>query len=145
MKEITIYLAGKMSGLSHNQMNTWRLETENLLRNYSSVTNSTVNIINPVSYYNFEEKRYKSEREVMQFDINKVRGSDIIIVNMEGLNSSIGTCIECYEAYKREIPVLAFGSQELFNEVHSWVQCCITRKDDNYIETCKYIKDFYMV
>lgn len=45
----------------------------------------------------------------MQFDLMKVKSSDIVIVNLNGLNASIGSCIECYEAWKKDIPVLAFG------------------------------------
>lgn len=144
MKELTVYLIGKMSGLTFEEMNTWRKNVTYDLRVKAGIADVKVNIINPVSYFSFEEKQYQSELEVMKFDLSKVKSSDIVIVNMDGLNTSIGSCIECYEAYKNEIPVLAFGKDELFKNLHPWIQNCITRHDSSYIETNKYILDFYL-
>lgn len=144
MKEITVYLAGKMSGLSFNEMNIWRQRVAHDLKERANYSNSNINVINPVLYFNFESKKQQNELEIMKFDLSKVKSSDIVIVNMDGLNTSIGTCIECYEAYKQEIPVLAFGSDDLFKGLHPWIQNCITRHDGTYIETNKYIEDFYL-
>lgn len=144
MKELTIYEAGKMSGLGLQQMLTWRIELTKELEDTAELVGAKVNAINPVNYFNFVQKRHQTEEEIMKFDLAKVKNSDIVIVNMEGLNTSIGTCIEVYEAYKREIPVLAFGSNQLYEELHPWIQCCITRHDETYKKTVKYIKEFYM-
>ena len=144
MKELTIYEAGKMSGLDLQQMLTWRIELTKELEDIAEMVGIKVNAVNPVNYFNFVQKRHQTESEIMKFDLSKVKQSDIVIVNMDGLNTSIGTCIELYEAYKREIPVLAFGSNELYEELHPWVQCCITRHDKTYKETVNYIKEFYM-
>lgn len=144
MKELTIYEAGKMSGLDLQQMLTWRIELTKELEDVAEIIGVKVNAVNPVNYFNFVQKRHQTESEIMKFDLSKVKQSDIVIVNMDGLNTSIGTCIELYEAYKREIPVLAFGSNKLYEELHPWIQCCITRHDETYKETVNYIKDFYM-
>ena len=144
MKELTIYEAGKMSGLGLQQMLTWRIELTKELEDVAEMVGVKVNAVNPVNYFNFVQKRHQTESEIMKFDLSKVKQSDIVIVNMDGLNTSIGTCIELYEAYKREIPVLAFGSNKLYEELHPWVQCCITRHDKTYKETVNYIKEFYM-
>lgn len=103
-----------------------------------------VDVINPVCYYNFENPKHQNEKEVMKYDLAHVKTSNIIVVKLDGLNNSIGSCIELYEAYKKEIPVLAFGSNELYEELHPWIQCCITRHDETYKDTVNYIKDFYM-
>lgn len=145
MDNLQIYLAGKMSGLSFNEMNEWRKNIKNIIKGYAMYVGVNVSVINPVDYFNFEEKKHKSELEVMKFDLNKVKSSDIIVVNMEGLNTSVGTCIELYEAYKRDIPVLAFGSEEKYNELHPWIQCFITRYDNDHYDTAFYINEFYMI
>ena len=116
MKELTIYEAGKMSGLDLQQMLTWRIELTKELEDIAEMVGVKVNAVNPVNYFNFVQKRHQTESEIMKFDLSKVKQSDIVIVNMDGLNTSIGTCIELYEAYKREIPVLAFGSNKLYEE-----------------------------
>lgn len=144
MKELTIYEAGKMSGLGLQQMITWRIELTKELEDVAEIVGVKINAVNPVNYFNFVQKRHQTESEIMKFDLSKVKHSDIVVVNMDGLNTSIGTCIELYEAYKKEIPVLAFGSNELYEELHPWIQCCITRHDETYKDTVNYIKDFYM-
>lgn len=144
MKELTIYEAGKMSGLGLQQMITWRIELTKELEDVAEIVGVKINAVNPVNYFNFVQKRHQTKSEIMKFDLSKVKHSDIVVVNMDGLNTSIGTCIELYEAYKKEIPVLAFGSNELYEELHPWIQCCITRHDETYKDTVNYIKDFYM-
>ena len=143
-KELTIYLAGAMSGLTIEEMNMWRNKVNQNLRRVAAMADVKVNVINPVMYFNFDNNRHQTEMEVMKFDLSKVTSSDIVIVNMDKLNTSIGTCIECYEAWKKGIPVLAFGSDYLWDNLHPWIQNCITRHDVNYIDTVNYINDLYM-
>lgn len=144
MKEnFRIYLAGAMSGLSFEEMSSWRLDVINRVKRIYP-NDYKVRVVNPVDYYNFKEVLHQSELEVMKFDLNKVKKSDLVIVNMEHLNTSIGTIVECYEAHKNDIPVLAFGSDELYGNLHPWIQCCITRHDPKIADTLKYVKDFYL-
>ena len=144
MNKLKIYLAGKMSGLNYEEMSKWRSNIKARLEKVASDTKTAVDVINPVSYYNFLNPRHKSELEVMKFDLAKVKSSDLVVVKLSGLNTSIGSCIECYEAWKNEIPVLAFGDKDTYEQLHPWVQICITRWDKTYKETTEYIKDFYM-
>lgn len=147
MKPLTIYLAGAMSCCSSfEEMNAWREYANEKLQDASNITGYPVKIINPVSYYNFEELKHQNEREIMQFDLNKVKSSDLIIVNIEGLNTSIGTAIELYEAYKRDIPVIAYNPNGKFDysKIHHWLQCYVTRVEDNMFKLADYISEFYM-
>lgn len=142
-KRMRIYLAGKMSGLSFETMNDWREKIKKLFEHYSTYYSVDLSVINPVDYYNFKEKKHQSEREVMQFDLSLIKSSDIIVVNLDGLNTSIGSCIELYEAYKRDIPVIAIGTYEMYENIHSWVKECITRIENSDEQAVKYIRDFY--
>lgn len=142
--DICIYLAGAMTNcLSYSNMNEWRVELKKLLMESAENCGVKVKVINPVAYYNFMSPRHHSEKEIMQFDLNYIRKSDIVIVNLDGLNTSIGTCIELYEAMKNNIPVLAFGEIEIYANLHPWIKECITRVDWNKEELVEYIKDFY--
>lgn len=140
-----IYLAGKMNGLSFEEMNNWRNEVFQKLLSLSEMYNIKLNVVNPVLYYNFEEKRHQTEIEVEEFDLAHVISSDIIIVNLNGLKDSIGTIIELHDAhYHHKIPVIAFGDKELFNNLHPWVKNDITRVENNINDVVTYIRDFYM-
>ena len=141
---LTIYLAGKMSGLSDFEMRQWRNLLKSELEKYSDMANYKTNIVSPCDYFNFEEQRYQSEQEIMKFDLSLVKNSDIVIVNTNGLSSSIGSIIEVYEAWKNDIPVIAYDENGDYKTIHSWLKCCITRADSCVIDICEYIKDFYM-
>ena len=140
-----IYLAGKMNGLSFEEMNNWRHEVSRKLLNLSEMSDTKLNVINPVLYYNFEEKRHQTEIEVEEFDLAHVISSNIIIVNLDGLKDSIGTIIELHDAhYHHKIPVIAFGNQELYDNLHPWIKNDITRVENNIDEMLDYIQDFYL-
>ena len=144
MTNLKIYLAGSMKNCeSFEEMNEWREQVKKYIEHYGKYYAVRLTVINPVDFYNFKAKRHQNEREIMQYDLNHVKSSDIVIVNLKGLNDSIGSCIELYEAYKRNIPVLAFGTNKMYTDLHPWIKECITRKELTDEDVVMYIRDFY--
>ena len=144
MSELKIYLAGKMSGLTMEQMNDWRHYLKKQISLKGGYHNIKTIVINPVDYYNFENMAHQNEFEVMQFDLNKVKQCDLLIVKASGLNTSIGTAIEVYEASKRDIPVLLLDEFNEYSNIHPWLKCCITRIEKSVPLLIDYIENFYM-
>jgi nucleoside 2-deoxyribosyltransferase len=141
-----IYLAGKMSGLTFEEMTEWRNEILQKLYQAAQLSDTKINVIHPVMYYNFVEKRHQSEIEVEEYDLAHVVSSNIIVVNLAGLNDSIGTIIELHDAhYHHRIPVIAFGDRELYGNLHTWIQNDITRVENNIDDVVDYIRDFYFI
>lgn len=142
MKKISIYLAGAMSEISYRESNVWRMEIATNLQNYASYrTKYDVDVINPNNYYNFDEATYDSKREVMEFDLNKVRHSDLIIVNFKH-PKSLGTMAELAIAYEHRIPVI--GLNENRHTLHPWqIEMCnkIFIKQNDLIN---YVMDYYL-
>lgn len=135
-----------MGGLSFNEMNIWRKELKEQLQFAAETSGYLVQVINPVDFYNYKEKKHQSEEEVEDFELSHITTSDIVIVNLEGLNSSDGTKIEIYEAkHNNRIPVIAFGDRNLYDKLHPWVKRNITRVEDNIGRAVKYVQDFYMI
>ncbi len=135
-----------MSGLSFEEMNNWRQELKVQLQLSAEISGYQIQVINPVDFYNFEERKHQSEDEVREYDIAHVISSDIIIVNLDGLSSSDGTKIELHDAkYHNHIPVIAFGSIELYDRLHPWVKANITRVESNMENVIRYIQEFYMI
>lgn len=115
MRTLKIYEAGKI----FDEMIFWRKKLKSLLLSAAEINNYQIQVINPVDFYNFEEKVYQSEFEVEEYDLAHVISSDIIVVNLNGLSSSDGTKIELHDAkYHNRIPVIAFGDKELYEELH---------------------------
>lgn len=145
-KRLKIYLAGKMSGLTYKEMNQWRTEIKRKLNNATDNTRCSLVIVNPVNYYNFEEQRHQSEDEIKEYDLKHVASSDVVIVNLDGLESSEGTKLELHDAkYHNKIPVIAFGDRNLYERLHPWHKSNITRVEENIDDVVNYIRDFYMI
>lgn len=143
--KLIIYLAGKMSGLRKDDYNGWREElTEDLIA-YAHSCGANVQIINPANYFDFDDMERHLEKEVMQFDLNMVRQSDILIVNIDNVSDSIGTAIEVYEANRLNIPVIAYSKCGIVNNnIHPWIENCLSTIQMNRSELITYIRDFYM-
>ena len=147
MQSLKIYLAGKMYGLDFDQMYMWRRNFKKKLRkiNIDQGFNYNLTIINPVEYYNYIQKKHQTETEVRDFDLKHLTTSDIVVVNLDGLNTSDGTKLELFEAYyHHKIPVIAFGEVKRYNDLHPWIKDCITRVEENIDDVIQYILEFYM-
>ena len=142
---LTIYLGGKMSGLSKDGYTRWRKELTDALYDESVLVGSNIQVINPASYFDFDNMDRHLEKEVMQFDLNMVRQSNIVIVNVDDVSSSIGTAIELYEANRLNIPVIAYTYSGVVNDsIHPWIQECLSTVQMCKQELIDYVRDFYM-
>lgn len=130
-----IYLAGKMGGLSIEEMNTWRKSATHRFKDCDGV-----GCINPVLHFNpFNGAGKEHEREAFQFDLHQVRGSDIILVSLNH-NDSIGTVMELAIAHELRIPIIGYGCATQ----HPWVELCLTKHVATLNEAVDYIKAHYM-
>lgn len=143
-----IYLAGAMEVYAGtDEGERWRKDVKDYFKD-----DGRVHIISPVDFYNYNCHFYKTNREVFKFDLRLVRQSDILLVNLKDIRKSIGTCIECYEAYKNNIPVIGFIG-EVFMEInipdiiHPWIHCCCDRiesGENSMYKALEYIEDYYL-
>lgn len=140
MGAIRIYLSGSMSDVSFEEQSRWRQQIQDAI-NFNYDCNKKVSFFNPVNYFNFEEVRYKSEREVMEFDLNGLRNSDLVIVNFND-PKSLGTCAELAIAYEMKIPIVGINKDN--KELHPWLECFCNRICSNIKEAVEYVVDFYL-
>ena len=135
-----IYLAGGMSNLSMEEQNAWRVEVKNELEKYDCDYN--VKCVNPVEYYNYTDSTaYDSDLEVMQFDLYKVKTSDLMIMNFNN-PGSLGSMSELAIANDRGIPVI--GLNENMNSLHTWQYCMCSKIFENKENMLHYIKAYYL-
>ena len=143
MKDYCVYLAGGMGKFGKDNFdagNNWREYCKHILEKFES--NKKVTVINPNDYFNFvDEPRYKSEREVMEFDLHKVRKSDLIIINFNDMYS-LGSMAELAIAYERRIPVIGLDIDK--QSLHPWqIEMC-SRIFNDVDEMLDYVEDFYL-
>lgn len=141
METVRIYLSGGMTGLNREEQTKWRTQFKNAIKFGDYDYEKNPSIFDPTQHYNFEEKSHKSEREIMEFDLNAVRNSDLIIVNFNE-PSSIGTAMELMLAKELHIPIVGLDKDK--KEIHPWLRCCCHRMCDDMRELVEYIVDFYL-
>lgn len=141
METVKIYLSGGMGDLSFEEQSKWRKQIINAILFGDYHWEKKPIFFNPVDYYNFTEVRYKSEREVVEFDLNALRKSDLVIVNFND-PKSLGTCAELAIAYEMKIPVIGINKDG--KELHPWLIEFTTRMCDNVREAVEHVVDFYL-
>ena len=140
MNTINIYLSGGMGGLSFDEQVSWRNQIVDNIITDDALTFKPV-FFNPPYYYTPTYNYHKSEKEVMEFDLYKLRKSDVVIVNFNVPNS-IGTAMELMLAKEYNIPVIGINIDN--KELHPWLLECCSRMCDNIQETIEYVKNYYL-
>ena len=140
MEKVKIYLSGAMGSLSFDEQSKWRRQIMDAI-NFNYDCKKKPVFFNPVNYYNFEEVRYKTQREVMQFDLNGLRHSDLVIVNFND-PSSLGTCAELAIAYDMKIPIVGINKDN--KELHPWLECFCDRMCESVKEAVEYVVEFHL-
>lgn len=130
-----------MTGLTFEQYIKWRNDIKNQLENFDCAYK--VICINPAQYYNFEDdSTYNSDKEVMDFDLYKVRHSDLIIVNFNSDKHSLGTMAELATAYERRIPII--GLNENNYNLHPWEREMLNKTFLGMNEMIEYVQEYYL-
>lgn len=140
MNNYFVYLAGGMSNLNFQEQNDWRIKVKRRLETHSCDYN--VKCINPVDFYNsYDSTTYDSDLEVMNFDLHKVKNSNLIIMNFNDMKS-LGTMAELAIAYDRGIPVI--GLNESGQQLHPWQYSMTSKIFNNMEDMLKYIYKYYL-
>lgn len=116
-----VYMAGAMSCYfntdKHDYPKQWREDAKKYVKElYDDIT-----LVSPTDFYEIGKNYHKSESEVMRFDLRMVRESDIVLVNLKDLHSSLGTSDEILYAFISGKPVIGFLDDESeVKDVHPW-------------------------
>lgn len=121
--------------------NNWRIYCKSILEAYEC--DYKVRITNPNDYFNFKEDppAYQTQREIMEFDLNRVRNSDLIIVNFNDM-TSLGTMSEIAIAYEKRIPIIGLDVDK--QKLHPWQIEMTNRIFADMDEMLEYIKNIYL-
>ena len=128
-----------MTGITYEDSNNWRVVAKDALENAES--EKRIVAINPNDYYNFKDIKHLTEKEILRYDLNRVRNSNLILVNLNG--DSIGTAMELQHAYDFHVPIIGYcGDKKL---VHPWLEYTCDRICDNIFYAIDYIKNYYLM
>lgn len=140
MSEVNVYLSGGMSGLSLDEQTKWRKAIRDEIL-YNCEWEKKPVFFDPTQHYSVFEEEHKSEREAMEYDLYKLRNSDLVIVNFNS-PKSIGTSMELMLAKEYHIPVIGLNKDGL--DVHPWLIECTTRMCNDIREVVDHVVSFYL-
>ena len=134
-----------MCGITYENAMSWRRMIEELIK---ESTDKPIRFIHPPLYYNYEQRNHKTEKEVKDWEINAIRHSDIIIVNLDNINESVGSHYElatadAVSAYTgNKIFIIGIGG--LTEIIHPWILDSIHRREDDFKSAAEYITNYLL-
>lgn len=138
------YLAGGMEkfGKSHfEEGNQWRVDIKSKIEEISS---GKVKCCNPNDHFNFlRDDTYRSEREIMEYDLYRVRNSDVIVANLND-PKSIGTACELAVAAEYKIPIIGLYENKEEDVLHPWIKEFCNRIFKDREELILYLIQHYV-
>lgn len=138
---VKVYLSGGMGNISFEEQTKWRNAIRDEVLYGAKDISEKVKFFSPPDYYNFEEIRHRTEREIMEFDLDCLRKSDVVVVNFND-PKSIGTAQELILAKEWHIPVIGINKDNV--ALHPWLIECTTRMCDSLREAVDYLIDFFL-
>ena len=151
METVKIFTSGKMSGLSEEEQRTWRRKIQDEIELRFTFTKSPYQLIfeHPTDKYSTahsetlsELESAKYEKEAMIWDLTQIADSNIIIVNLKDITTSIGTLMELgyikalNENTNKHIYVLGLGKT---NNSHPWLEDVLFHTEETEQDLAEFI------
>ena len=139
METFQVYTAGATKHVSNDESYLWRKSTRDCLEKVNERYN--VNVFIPSEYFNYDTLLPKTEKQCMNYFLHKVSKSDLLLVNLDNSNSSVGTGMEVQKAFDTGIPIIGFGTKNIY----PWIKehCDIVFEDR--FDALVYIKEYYLL
>lgn len=148
MSKLKVYLSGAMEAYDGtNKAKEWR----ECCKSYIEACTDNFVLFSPTDHYQYGINYHKNDQEIFRYDLYHTKNSDVVLVNLNDVRKSIGTCMEIYEAYRSGIPVIGFidddlSGEELIQKIHPWIYCCVNRIETgarSMYKALNYIIEFY--
>lgn len=110
-----VYLSGGITGLSIEEHDEWRYRFQKMIADLEVL--NKVRVFNPVDHIEELAPDRMDEKQAMDYDLNMLRKSDLVIMNFNN-PASIGTTCEMGIAYEKRIPII--GLNEIKYSLHPW-------------------------
>ena len=133
MKKLNVYLSGCVK-LIDEEFQGWR---DTCLNQPYAV----LNFIDPNRYFNYTNKLPKTNKQCQDLFMWQIEHSDILLVNLDHSNLSVGTGMEIEHAYCRNIPIIGFGKDE--STWYGWAESRCSVVFDDLEDAICYIYDSY--
>ena len=138
METIKIYLAGACY-FEEDEGRGWREKASSMIETATADKEVKVKVINPVDFFNYSEAKHQSDTQVKRYYMDQILNSRLVLVNLDRSRTSPGTAQELQFAVDHNIPVVGFGTEEIYPWLKVDCQCVFT----SLLQAIDYITDYY--
>lgn len=135
-----IYLAGPVKYESDNG-DTWRQQAVKFIKQAAEDYDCNVKVINPNDHFSYDENNAQSDRQVKQFYMDQILHSRLVLVSLDGTNTSPGTSAELQFAEDHKIQIIGF---ETGREVYNWCKASCQYTCPSLLGAISYICEHYL-
>lgn len=115
-----VFLSGACRNMSEQERNGWRAWFEN--KTITEMLTGRFNIFNPNKKFCYENDGTANEKVVMDYFLNRLDSSNIVVVNLKGTLTSVGTGIEISRAKVKNKYIIGFNNCDTTYEYLA--ECC---------------------
>lgn len=120
LNNFKIFLSGGITGLDTKECKKWRDCLQSRFYGVFGLNNNVT--VNQMRHFNPNKETSDTlEKEAMMYNLYHVRTADIIIVNLDKINS-VGTAQELMLAYELHKPIIGFIQEDKVSKIHPWIQ-----------------------
>lgn len=137
MKRILIYASGSEKNAPKN-FTSWRKILKDFI---NELHNDEIKLLDPMIHFNYTDKAPKSPKQCYNYFMWMIDQCDVILVNLDHSDVSVGTFGEVKHGYDNSKPIIGFGSKS-----DTWYEWTVNLCDvvfDNMGEAIKYIVEHY--
>ncbi len=134
---LKIYLSGAIKNMAA-EFQDWR---EYCLNSIFSGFYPNLSIIDPNKFFNYTSKQPKTDKQCMNLFMYLLKKSDVLLVNLDNSDCSIGTGMEVQYALCNDIPIIAFGKKP--ETWYKWIEISAAVIFDNLDDALEYISSSY--
>ena len=89
--------------------------------------------------YDWSDEFQKTDRQIREYYFQAIKGSTVVLINLEGTDRSIGSGMEVQYAVDHDIPVIGFGKENIY----PWIKDSCTVVFDDLDTALDYITSYY--
>lgn len=142
----TCFLAGAMINSTEKWNDRYEIKWRKKAYEYFKKYVNGFNVSMPPEFWIGEENYVCNSKETMRFDMRNVRNSDVILVNLKDVSSSLSTSDEIFYGFISKKPVIGFLESGEIEDIHPW-KCEQIDKifvgKDSMKQAIRYIATYY--
>ena len=138
METIRIFLSGPVQ-YEEDGGRQWRDKAEQIFSQAAENKDVRIKVLNPTKFFSYDEAKHQSDTQVKEYYLDQVLHSRLVLVNLNNTKTSPGTAEELQFARDHHIPVIGFGSQEIY----PWLKVDCQAVFPSLLQAIDYIVEYY--